>query len=82
MKPERESAPVDKTEAQGKQQPEAWSRHSRSNAQLSQQTHQKVLWQQIQSLREAALAHRRSADKSEGEEHELAYAVPDCAPCR
>jgi hypothetical protein len=62
MTPERGSGPEDKSDPQEKQLPEAWSRHFRPNARTSQQTRQQILWAQIQSLREAALAHRRRAD--------------------
>lgn len=60
--------------AHEKQRPtEAWSGHSRSNAPVSQQARQQYLREQIQTLKEAALANRRRADQTEGVEHEAAY---------
>lgn len=54
MTPERGSAPVG-TEAQRKQQPEAWSRNSRSKSRASQDDE---IRSKVEALRQAAVHHR------------------------
>jgi hypothetical protein len=54
-------------------QPARGSRYEKEESPKDTKSRQLYLWAQIQSLREAALAHRRRADRTEGEEHELAY---------